>query len=90
MWTSIIGQQTVVRNETAVAWKQWRCEVGETFRKSIEGPPGRESRGSLCRVAAAMSHEGGITNTSAFLRQQGKLTGVSISSFTIFDEIRDD
>jgi hypothetical protein len=37
-----------------------------------------------------MSHEGGITNTSAFLRQQGKLTGVSISSFTIFDEIRDD
>ncbi|KAJ5604427.1 hypothetical protein N7510_009581 [Penicillium lagena] len=70
-WTSIIGQQTVVRNETAIAWKNWRCETGETF-------------------PAAPSHEGGITNTSAVLEKQGKLTGVSIDSFTIFYEVRDD
>ncbi|KAL5361514.1 hypothetical protein BJX96DRAFT_165956 [Aspergillus floccosus] len=71
MWTSIIGQQTVVRNETAVSWKNWRCETGVTF-------------------PAAASHEGGITNTSAILEKQGKLTGVTIASFTIFNEVRDD
>lgn len=38
-WTSIVGQQTVVRNETAIAWKNWRCETGETFRKSIQTLP---------------------------------------------------
>ncbi|GES61360.1 hypothetical protein ATEIFO6365_0011001900 [Aspergillus terreus] len=70
-WTSIVGQQTVVRNETAIAWKNWRCETGETF-------------------PSATSHEGGITNTSAVLEKQGKLTGVSIAAFTIFNEVRDD
>ncbi|KAG2419200.1 hypothetical protein HFD88_003995 [Aspergillus terreus] len=70
-WTSIIGQQTVVRNETAIAWKNWRCETGETF-------------------PSATSHEGGITNTSAVLQKQGKLTGVSIAAFTIFNEVRND
>ena len=41
-------------------------------------------------VAAASSHEGGFTNTSAVLESQGKLTGVSIDSFTILYEVRDD
>ncbi|KAF2004771.1 hypothetical protein P154DRAFT_37434 [Amniculicola lignicola CBS 123094] len=30
-WCLIQGQQTMIPNETVVAWKNWRCEVGETF-----------------------------------------------------------
>ncbi|KAL4866179.1 hypothetical protein BDV12DRAFT_173231 [Aspergillus spectabilis] len=31
MWTSIIGEQTLIANETAIAWRNWRCDVGEPF-----------------------------------------------------------
>lgn len=30
-WCLIIGKQTLIPNETVVAWKNWRCEIGETF-----------------------------------------------------------
>jgi hypothetical protein len=32
-WSEIIGEQTLIANETVVAWRNWRCETGETFRK---------------------------------------------------------
>ncbi|KAL3435005.1 hypothetical protein BDV09DRAFT_185443 [Aspergillus tetrazonus] len=31
MWQSVTGQQTVIANETAISWKNWRCDVGEPF-----------------------------------------------------------
>ena len=34
-WALLIAQQTVIANETAVAWKNWRCEIGTTFRKFL-------------------------------------------------------
>ena len=42
------------------------------------------------KIAAASSHEGGIANTSAILRSEGKLTGVDVTPFTIFYEVRND
>jgi hypothetical protein len=33
MWQSVTGQQTVIANETAISWKNWRCDVEEPFRK---------------------------------------------------------
>jgi hypothetical protein len=41
-------------------------------------------------TAAAISHEGGIANTSAILTRAGKKTGVDVAPFTIFYEVRDD
>lgn len=32
-WSEIVGEQTLIANETVVAWRNWRCETGETFRK---------------------------------------------------------
>ena len=31
-WIVIKGQQTLIANETVVAWRNWRCDQGETFR----------------------------------------------------------
>ncbi|KAL4771703.1 hypothetical protein BDW60DRAFT_57225 [Aspergillus nidulans var. acristatus] len=31
MWQSVTGQQTVIANETAISWKNWRCDVEEPF-----------------------------------------------------------
>ncbi|KAF2675591.1 hypothetical protein K458DRAFT_381227 [Lentithecium fluviatile CBS 122367] len=70
-WVVIKGQQTLIANETVVAWRNWRCEEGETF-------------------PAALSHEGGIANASAIIAKAGKRTGVDVTPFTIFYEVRDD
>ena len=35
-WIVIKGQQTLIANETAVAWRNWRCDQGETFRTYLQ------------------------------------------------------
>ena len=86
-WIIIKGQQTLIANETAVAWRNWRCDQGETFRMYLH-----VARHSFTHTltAAATSHEGGIANTSAILTQAGKKTGVDVAPFTIFYEVRND
>jgi hypothetical protein len=32
----IKGQQTLIANETVVAWRNWRCDQGETFRMYLQ------------------------------------------------------
>ncbi|KAL4996286.1 hypothetical protein BDV10DRAFT_187233 [Aspergillus recurvatus] len=84
MWHSVTGQQTAIANETAISWQNWRCDIGEPFRKLT------------CLIlldledAAATSHENGITRASEILNEMGLRTGVDIQSFTIFYEVRDD
>lgn len=35
-WIVIKGQQTLIANETVVAWRNWRCDQGETFRTYLQ------------------------------------------------------
>jgi hypothetical protein len=35
-WIVIRGQQTLIANETVVAWRNWRCDQGETFRMCLQ------------------------------------------------------
>lgn len=69
-WSLILGEQTLVQNETAVAWHNWRCEIGETFRKSVplnsypigsngdDKAPRSASEKSLMHVASSFMCEG--------------------------------
>ncbi len=43
-----------------------------------------------CLSAAAESHENGIANASAILQTAGLRTGVDVTPFTIFYEVRND
>jgi hypothetical protein len=38
-WIVIKGQQTLIANETVVAWRNWRCDQGETFRMYLQSSP---------------------------------------------------
>ncbi|KAF7507862.1 hypothetical protein GJ744_010026 [Endocarpon pusillum] len=46
------GQQTVMANETAIARKNWRCEVGETF------PAARSHENGIANVSAILQKAG--------------------------------
>lgn len=34
-WHTFTGDQTKIANETVLTWKNWRCEVGDTFPAAI-------------------------------------------------------
>ncbi|MCJ1441574.1 MAG: hypothetical protein MMC23_002063 [Stictis urceolatum] len=88
-WALVVAQQSMIANETVVAYKNWRCEVGETFGKLLRHPNAWKWQANM-RADAASSHERGIANVSSILHNSGKDSGVDISPFTIFYEVRND
>jgi len=54
-WSIIKAQQTVVGNETAISWNNWRCEVGTPY----DAPVGHE--GSLLNVSSILHQKGVFT-----------------------------
>ncbi|KAK3369732.1 hypothetical protein B0T24DRAFT_722554 [Lasiosphaeria ovina] len=55
-WSQIIGEQTLIANETAVAWRNWRCEIGETFPAAQSHENGIRNASAV--IAAAGKHTG--------------------------------
>ncbi|CAJ2505234.1 Uu.00g126280.m01.CDS01 [Anthostomella pinea] len=55
-WSNIIGQQTLIANETTVAWRNWRCETGETFPAASSHDNGIANASAV--IAAAGKHTG--------------------------------
>ncbi|GAB1316609.1 hypothetical protein MFIFM68171_06819 [Madurella fahalii] len=55
-WGEIIGQQTLIANETVVAWTNWRCEVGFTFAADISHENGIRNASAV--IDAAGRHTG--------------------------------
>ncbi|KAH6623078.1 hypothetical protein F5144DRAFT_352417 [Chaetomium tenue] len=55
-WSEIIGEQTLIANETVVAWRNWRCETGETFPAAHSHEEGIRNASAV--IAAAGKHTG--------------------------------
>ncbi|RDW93188.1 uncharacterized protein DSM5745_00510 [Aspergillus mulundensis] len=47
MWQRIIGQQTLIPNETALVWKNWRCDIGEPFPAVLSHENGMNKASSM-------------------------------------------
>ncbi|OSS44046.1 hypothetical protein B5807_11145 [Epicoccum nigrum] len=51
-WIVIKGQQTLIANETVVAWRNWRCDQGETF------PAATSHEGGIANTSAILTKAG--------------------------------
>ncbi|MCJ1425573.1 hypothetical protein MMC29_003473 [Sticta canariensis] len=51
-WGLIRGQQTLIPNETAIAWNNWRCDVGFVF------PAAAAHEGAIANVSTILQKAG--------------------------------
>lgn len=93
-WAEIMAQQTLVNNETALSWNNWRCDVGTPYGQFVRFSAcctvPKEQIPDNYAADAATGHESAMMNVSSIISKGGKLSGVDVKPFTIFYTVRND